>query len=65
MKPITWSVEPLGHRAQAFFLVARNTSTGAEARRFYGHALLDVLGADGLWTILAYDARRLAEEVLP
>lgn len=65
MKPIAWRAEPMGHRAKAFAIVARNTSTGIETRRFYGHTLQDVLGLEGLLNIIYYDTRRMAEEVAP
>lgn len=65
MKPIAWRAEPMGHRAKAFTLVARNTGNGVETRRFYGHTLQDALGLEGLLEIIHYDTRRMAEEVAP
>lgn len=65
MKPVIWKAEPMGHRAKAFTLIARNTSSGNEARRFYGHTLQHVLGTRGLLDIIAYDTRRMLEEIAP
>lgn len=52
----------MGHRAKAFTLVAHNKNTGKTSRRFYGHALQDLLSTSGLLDIIQYDTRRMVEE---